>query len=328
MNFATGLFRRFWLSTAVLLLAVLIMVYHNGVSAAPEQQTVPPPTFTSAATVVPTATSVPDNNNDDDDDPSPTATPTPIPPTATPEGPTAVVSVVRLNVREGPSIDFPVVGVVTNGRTLRVLGRNEAGDWWQICCVPRTNTVGWVSAQFVQPNFDRNQAQDLVPLIGDLPVPPPPTATPDPLQAPTPDPNAGVATAPFQFQMQQDPAYTWQGQEVDLLYEVVNLTDTVLSNLELRNELPNQLTFVDFVEIGGGDAMTETTEFDTTAFTITWPELEAGATETMRVRVRVADELPDGSVISNLAVVVADEESAVTAGISIGMPPTTLPDFR
>ncbi|MCB0121432.1 MAG: hypothetical protein KDE58_04270, partial [Caldilineaceae bacterium] len=66
----------------------------------------------------------------------------------------------------------------------------------------------------------------------------------------------------------------------------------------------------------------------TTAFAITWPTLDAGTAKTARVRVQVADDLPDGSVIDNLAVIIADEVAAITGGISIGMPPTDLPDFR
>lgn len=333
MMFVINLFKQRWLLIVVLLLAMVAVRYQSDVLAAPLYQTVPAPTLTSPSTPIPTATPVPDNNDDDDDDddnqPAPTATP--IPPTPTPEGLTATVSVVRLNVRQGPSLDFAVLGVVTNGQTVRVLARDETADWWQICCLPGTNTPGWVSAQFVQANFDRGQVTTLVPVADELPTPPTPTATADPLQTPdtTTDPVAGGATgATLLLTIQQDPLYTWQGQTVDLRYDITNPTDMSAENIQLRNELPNTLAFVDFVEIAGGTVMTETTEAATTSFLVELPELAAGATEVIQVRVQVTDTISNGAVINNLAVVSADERDAVTAGISIGMPPQTIPDFQ
>lgn len=313
--------------------ASTLLRVNRQVLAAPVNQTVPLPTVTPADTPVPTATPVPDNDNDNDDnDPAPTATPTPIPPTATPEGYTATVSVVRLNVRQGPSTEFSVLGVVTNGQQLQVLARNDAGDWWQICCIANTNTAGWVSAQFVQSSFDRTQANTLLPLADTLPTPPPtpsPTATLDPtIPTPTLSPDRLLDGVALQLQLQQDPLYTWQGESVDLVYNVANVGTESALNVELRNELPVELSFVDFVDIGAGTAMTETTATNTVAYAITWPELASGETETIRVRVAVTDTVADGVVLNNLAVITADDSDAVTAGLSIGMPPVALPEFQ
>jgi hypothetical protein len=204
-----------------------------------------------------------------------------------------------------------------------VIARNEAGDWWQICCLPGTETRGWVAAQFLQANFDLGQANTLIPLAGALPTPPEPTAIP------FEDPNAfAITPSGLQFQIQQDPLYTWQGEEVTLVYQIANTTITDTTNLELRNELSPQLRFVAIEETGGGMVLTETTALSTTIFSITWPDLAAGDEVTARVRVQVAEDLPDGSVIDNLAVIVADTVAAVTGGITIGLPPTTLPEFR
>ncbi|MEZ4675435.1 MAG: SH3 domain-containing protein [Caldilineaceae bacterium] len=304
-----------------LFFAIFIGVFGSTALATPANQTVPPPTATAANTPVPTATANQNNNDNDNNDnndspPPPTATPTP-------EGLMATVTVVRLNVRQGPGTTYDVLGVVASGQTLRVLARNEAGDWWQICCLPGSNRSGWVASQFLQANFDLGQANTLIPLADDLPTPPEPTPIP------TADPFGATApTDTILFQMQQDPLYTWQGQEVSIVYLIANTTENPAVNLELRNEFSNQLRFVAIEDAGGGTALTETTDLSNTIISVTWPELTIDAETEVRVRVQVANDIPDGGVIDNLAVIVADNITAITAGISIGMPPTTLPDFR
>jgi hypothetical protein len=59
---------------------------------------------------------------------------------------------------------------------------------------------------------------------------------------------------------------------------------------------------------------------------ITWPGLAAGESATATVRVRVAEDVPNGTTFANLATVTAGDESA-TNGITIGMPPALLPEF-
>lgn len=323
MNSVVATCRRFMRFTTVLLALLLflsVMTVWAAPLPAPLNQTVPAPTLTSPSTAVPTATSASNNNNDGNDNndslPPPTAT-------ATPDALTATVGVARLNVRQGPGTTFDTIGVVVNGQQLQVLARNEGNDWWQICCLPGTNSSGWVVAQFLQASFDLGQVTTLLPLAGELPTPPAPTPIP------AEDPNAFAATSDLlQFQIQQDPLYAWQGQEVTLIYQIANTTISDTINLELRNELPPQLHFVAIEEADSGAAMTETTALSSTIFSITWPTLAAGDELTARVRLQVGEELPDGAVIDNLAVIVADNVAAITGGITIGMPPTTLPEFR
>jgi uncharacterized protein YraI len=45
-----------------------------------------------------------------------------------------VVNTPLVNGREGPSTDYPVVGIVGRGEEYDVIGRNAAGDWWNVCC--------------------------------------------------------------------------------------------------------------------------------------------------------------------------------------------------
>ncbi|MEZ4870303.1 MAG: SH3 domain-containing protein [Caldilineaceae bacterium] len=317
--------RRCWLVAGALCLACLLFWQGSGLYAAPLNQTVPPPTPPQATQPAPTATSRPGNNNNDNNDNSdkndePTATPTPAS-TPTPEPLTAVVNVARLNVRQGPGTEFTVIGTVVSGEILRVISRNPNGDWWYICCVSNSTAQGWVSAQFVTANFDLGQANTLIPVADTLPEPPPPTATPTVA-------TEVVELPSLQLQIRQMPPYSWQGQPLTLEYLVANDSEVVAQDVEFRNELPQELQLIGPGEIGSGVFMTETTPVGQPAFSITWPELAPGASITASVEVQIAADLADGLVFDNLAVVDATDFAPVTAGISIGMPPTALPDFQ
>ncbi|MCS6844079.1 MAG: SH3 domain-containing protein [Caldilineales bacterium] len=95
----------------------------------------PTPTATATPTPTPTATSTPTST------PAATATPTPPPPLA-------VVQALRLNVRSGPSLLAPSLGIVEAGRTFAVVGRSADGQWWQVCCLA-DGRRGWVSGRWV-----------------------------------------------------------------------------------------------------------------------------------------------------------------------------------
>lgn len=90
----------------------------------------PTPTSTPAATLLPT--------------------PSPIPPPESQEGeaasaPRAEVVISALNVREGPGIGYPVVGVALMGEVFDVTGINPAGDWLQV--IAADGNPGWVSGK-------------------------------------------------------------------------------------------------------------------------------------------------------------------------------------
>lgn len=56
---------------------------------------------------------------------------------------------VTVRIRSGPDITFPRIGRLAQGEQAKVLARNSKASWWQIE-VPRSNTLGWVSAAFVE----------------------------------------------------------------------------------------------------------------------------------------------------------------------------------
>lgn len=131
--------------------------------------------------------------------PPPTATPTPGPPTATPTAtftpgpptatPTATqtplppvmveVTVDRANVRQGPSVFYPIVARLDIGTQITVVGRNSAGTWWKVCCVNGSDV--WIADSVVKVTGPLWTVSE----VANVP-PPPPTPIPPPTPAPTP----------------------------------------------------------------------------------------------------------------------------------------------
>lgn len=52
------------------------------------------------------------------------------------------ISAAIANLRSGPGTEHAVVAQASQGMALTLIGRNNTGDWWQVCCV--NNTSGWV----------------------------------------------------------------------------------------------------------------------------------------------------------------------------------------
>ena len=106
--------------------------------------------------------------------------------------PQAVVSGEIVNVRRGPGTNYPVVGAAARGETFTVTGRNDAGDWWQICCIGQE--PGWLYGPLTDV-----QGGDAVALVTD--IPPAPTALPAPVaddvsSEPTPAAPAPASSEP------------------------------------------------------------------------------------------------------------------------------------
>lgn len=58
----------------------------------------------------------------------------------------AIVNASSLNLRAGPNVNFAVIGILTGGERLPILGRNEDGTWFNVQTV---FGEGWVSARYV-----------------------------------------------------------------------------------------------------------------------------------------------------------------------------------
>lgn len=93
------------------------------------------------------------------------------------EGPKATVMVGAANVRSGPGLNWPVIGVLRRGAVLDLSGRNAADTWWYGCCV--NGEKGWISRTVTK--ADGNTAAMPILTVSA-------TATPRPAPAPTPTP--------------------------------------------------------------------------------------------------------------------------------------------
>lgn len=85
----------------------------------------------------------------------------------------------RLIVRDTAGTNGTILGRISDGATVEIIARNEAGDWWYVCCIDGTQTEGWANAAFLVPNFDAASASTLIPLFGETS-----------LQLPSPTPRA------------------------------------------------------------------------------------------------------------------------------------------
>ena len=94
-------------------------------------------------------------------------------PEPTPTTPRATVTAPVVNMRAGPSTDYPVIGQLNEGQSCDITGRNRAGTWWLVACT--NNVSGWVAGQLVATTGSTSN----VPILNVAP-PPQPTPTPAP----------------------------------------------------------------------------------------------------------------------------------------------------
>lgn len=82
------------------------------------------------------------------------------------------IATTAVNLREGPSTAFPVVGGAQQGQCGQIVGRNDDTSWW---AVSTSQGVVWVSAPFVNAfNTAGVPVMASPPLPPDLPTPAPP----------------------------------------------------------------------------------------------------------------------------------------------------------
>ncbi len=93
-----------------------------------------------------------------------------------------VVSNDYVNVRGGPSTDYPIYGVASPGDTAELVGKSPDGGWWTVAVSTALSADGqaWVSANYVTAYNAEN-----VPVINPPPLPP---------DIEVPPPGAGKAT--------------------------------------------------------------------------------------------------------------------------------------
>ena len=77
---------------------------------------------------------------------APTATPSP---SVTQPPNSGRVTAYGLNVRTGPGTAYPIIGGLSQGDAVEVVGKNAAGTWLQITHPAGTEGRAWVSAAYV-----------------------------------------------------------------------------------------------------------------------------------------------------------------------------------
>ncbi len=340
--------RRYWVGGVGAVLLILGLAVAAPAWAAPVasslNQTVPQPTATSEPNPVATATPISsssDNNSDNNSSNSTDSNTNVTAPldnsalfgqSASGEPLTAVVSVSTLNVREGAGTSFAVVGALALNDQVTVLSRNDDGTWWYICCVPGTNTKGWISSSLVEPSFDRTQADTLLSIFGTAAVAAQQqttaiTTTQQPSQTATTAQTTGPGL-PMKLTISQSPDFIWQGQTVDLQLVVSNPNSEDITSAELSDELPQQMEFVNAQADGGGRIGQQTTANGAILILGTWDKIPAGGSVTAVIKVKISADIPDGSVIDDLVAVRAANGAYTTGDITVGMPPVGLPSFQ
>jgi len=99
----------------------------------------------------------------------------PVIPTAEPR---AIIVPVRLNIRSGPGVIYPVLAIADQGAEYEIVASYQDGLWWQVCCVG--NRRGWVIGESLIIYGDTGTVPEAVN------IPPTPTFTPEPFLPPTP----------------------------------------------------------------------------------------------------------------------------------------------
>ena len=127
------------------------------------------------------------------------ATPTTAPPASGAGEPGFRVDENSVEVRSGPSLEYPVVGVINRGQTFTPNGRTPAGDWLQF---PWEGRDGWVyaSSLTVTGSGQLPEVRDFTPLPPD--APPPGSSPPD---SPPSDPPPPGADPPGTVPLPSDP---------------------------------------------------------------------------------------------------------------------------
>ena len=213
------------------------------------------------------------------------------------------------------------------------LARNEAGDWWLVCCAPGGVGNGWAAAQFIDTNAADAALAALPVTTGrETPVVATPVASPTPVAATATPATATPATATMSTTLAitalQQPAFAVQGEPILLAFTITNTGEFTAVNAELSFETPAGLAFTGVSASDGGEAAQEETASGGALIVVTWPELAAGLVTTVKLTVTVADDLANGAVADSAAVVLADNAEASFAAASVGMPPATPPDFQ
>lgn len=235
------------------------------------------------------------------------------------------VAAVSLNVRAAPTTTAAILGKLANGAAVVILARNDAGDWWLVCCAPGGAENGWVSAQFITTGADAATLAALPVTTGrDTPA----VATPEPATATPVAASEALSPTMLALSVALQPEFPVQGDQVVLAFTVTNSGNASAVNAEVSFEVPVGLDFVGASAEDGGEVTALETDAGAALIVVTWPELAAGGATTVKLTLTVDATLADGAVIDGAAAALADNAEATSVAVSLGMPPASPPDFQ
>jgi hypothetical protein len=94
-------------------------------------------------------------------------------PVITPIPPAILITLVEANCRSGPTTDYPLLSILSEGNEYEIRGRNQAGDSWLVLDQAINDTC-WVAGDLVEVLGDISQVE----VVESAPPPPTPTNTP------------------------------------------------------------------------------------------------------------------------------------------------------
>ena len=134
-----------------------------------------------------------------------------VPPTPEPGDPTArVISGAGVNIRTGPGLEYPVIGVAPFGTEFEVVGVSQDGTWWVVNVPVSVNGQGWVADEYVEvENGDRVVV-----------IPPPPTPTPAATATPTatPAPDINFSASRTTINAGEKTTLSWSVENIVAVY--------------------------------------------------------------------------------------------------------------
>lgn len=106
----------------------------------------------------------------------------PVPPTAPPTVTASPASAApraaakkTVNLRAGPGTGYPTLGSAKAGQSFDIVGKNQGGSWWQVCCIGAAKQKAWLLSSLVTATGNAGAVQ----LARDIPTPAPkPTSSP------------------------------------------------------------------------------------------------------------------------------------------------------
>lgn len=98
-----------------------------------------------------------------------------------------------VNIRSGPGTNYIVMGQVTAGNEVDIVGSNEDRSWWRVCCPVADAEESWIAASLIALAPVANQV-DLLAAVPVVPAPPVPEIAASPVGG-TGGSNGGQAAA-------------------------------------------------------------------------------------------------------------------------------------